>query len=110
MFREAARRLILATALAAGGIATAAIGFVVILFGRRTYADAVGSALSRGFNAATGGDERGTFSAWSALLAERGKADGAARVALVDSLPLNSPGHCAMALASHRARGLLPQA
>jgi len=104
---EAFRRLILAPLLCAGGILVAAVGLFAIMFGRRRYAGAVGSALSRSLNAATGGDERATFSAWSALLRERGSRAAGLRTRLVDAVNLE-PGHCTRALASHRERGLLP--
>lgn len=104
---EALRRLLLAPLLSAAGVLVAAIGLVVVMFGRRRYAGAVASALSRSLNAATGGDERATFSAWSALLVERGTTGAAFRVWLVDLINIR-PGHCAEALASHRERGLLP--
>jgi hypothetical protein len=106
---EAFRRLIIAPLLCAGGVLVAVVGLVVIMFGRQRYAGSVGSALSRSLNAATGGDERATFSAWSAFLVEEGAATARLRIWLVDAVNLE-PGHCARALASHRERGLLPYA
>jgi hypothetical protein len=104
---EAFRRLIIAPLLCAAGVLVAVVGLVVIMFGRQRYAGAVGSALSRSLNAATGGDERATFSAWSALLLEQGVPTSRLRMWLVDMVNLE-PGHCTRALSSHRQRGLLP--
>ena len=54
------------------------------------------------------GDGAVTFSAASFGLAQAGSRWGRWRVAFVDALPGNGPGHCAAAAAWHRMRGLIP--
>ncbi|WP_338661788.1 hypothetical protein VQH23_16325 [Pararoseomonas sp. SCSIO 73927] len=106
MIREASRRLIEGFGLVLALLILAPLVPAVILFGRRTYAEEIGSGASCLLNAATGGSRTVTFSAWSALLLERGKPGAALRVRAVDLVNL-APGHCAEALASHRDRGLI---
>lgn len=108
MIREAARRVIEGVGLMLALLLLLPLIPPVILFGRRGYAEEIGSGASCLLNAATGGLRTVTFSAWSALLLERGKRGAALRVRLVDALNL-APGHCAEALSSHRARGLVKE-
>ena len=86
MIREAVRRLIEGLGLMLALLVLAPLIPAVILLGRRTYAEEIGSGASCLLNAATGGPRTVTFSAWSALLLERGKPGAALRVRGVDAV------------------------
>jgi hypothetical protein len=109
VIREVTRRLIEGCGLMLALLLLAPAIPAIILFGRRSYAEEIGSGASCLLNATTGGPRIATFSAWSALLLERGKAGASLRVRSVDAVNLWR-GHCAWALQNHRDRGLLPPA
>lgn len=67
----------------------------------------VARAGSRLLNALCGGDGGVTLSAGSYDLVVRGSRWGRWRVAVVDALPGNGPGHCMDAWAWHADHGLL---
>jgi hypothetical protein len=71
-----------------------------------SYVEEVGSALSRLFNALTGGDGSVTFSARSFQLSLDQPRLGRRLVAVVDWLN-RDPGHCREAWEWHRARNLI---
>lgn len=107
MLRVVASRLLVGSTLALAVIVGAVFILPVVLFGRREYPAEIGSGASCLLNALCGGPRTVTFSAWSMVLALRGRADGKWRVRLVDALPFNGTGHCAEAYLDHFHRGLL---
>ena len=106
MIREGGRRLVLGLLLGlALGVMALAMP-LILLVGRRTYAQEAGSGASCMLNAVSGGPRTITYSAWSWQRHLQGKPLASARVRLVDAVNL-APGHCRAAWESHRDRGLI---